>query len=348
MRGPGLLPAAVSSRDGKEAAARVWVAGDASQRAAAVLTLLTGHPQPLDLDPTSGPARTAWTLANADGPLREEGILLVPGRYADEPGDGFTLCLAAAVLAWSAGGTADLSGPRVPEGVPFAESAGALLSAAERIVARHGATVLQSFTPPDAAPLHAAYRAAGFADLGAFLALNHPLLGFTPADHAADPFDERVPLTAATHARFAAVYERTYEGSADVILGGQADPARDFAAHLEGGSPDLCTLFVVDGRDAGLVLARRIGANPQEPDPGRLWGLDYLGLVPVARGRGLGRAMLEDLLTKAKEEEAGGVECEVADANAPARRLYEAAGFAEQTRSVLFAKDLPAASPAKA
>jgi ribosomal protein S18 acetylase RimI-like enzyme len=83
--------------------------------------------------------------------------------------------------------------------------------------------------------------------------------------------------------------------------------------------PDAERLIALDGREpAGAALLDRDGADLRIVD---------LGVVASARRRGIGRGLLAAVL-----ERAGGrdVVLTVARDNAPARALYEAAGFAEE------------------
>ncbi len=54
-----------------------------------------------------------------------------------------------------------------------------------------------------------------------------------------------------------------------------------------------------------------------------------IGVLPAARGAGLGRALLDELLALASARGASAVFLEVRESNAAARALYAAAGFDE-------------------
>jgi GNAT superfamily N-acetyltransferase len=58
--------------------------------------------------------------------------------------------------------------------------------------------------------------------------------------------------------------------------------------------------------------------------------LEDLYVEDAARGTGLGRAMLEAVIARARERGCVRVELDVDDDNAPARALYASAGFAEK------------------
>ena len=60
------------------------------------------------------------------------------------------------------------------------------------------------------------------------------------------------------------------------------------------------------------------------------WELENIVVAQSARRKGLGRRLLEALLTRARETNSDAVFLEVRESNASARALYETAGF-EQT-----------------
>lgn len=88
----------------------------------------------------------------------------------------------------------------------------------------------------------------------------------------------------------------------------------------------------LDGQPAGAALIARRGAIS------RLAGM---ALVPAARGRGAGRALMEHLLTEARERGDQRMGLEVIEQNVAAGKLYEAVGFTRVRRLVGFAGPAP-------
>lgn len=59
------------------------------------------------------------------------------------------------------------------------------------------------------------------------------------------------------------------------------------------------------------------------------WNVHDVAVVPAARGRGVGRALLEQVLADATAAGATAVSLEVREDNAPARKLYASLGFGD-------------------
>lgn len=132
-------------------------------------------------------------------------------------------------------------------------------------------------------------------------------------------------FSAENRGEFSRTLERTYAGSLDmpelgglrslddVLEGhrarGQFDPGRWRLGRLMGGE--------VSGPVAVLLL------SAGEP---KTWEVSYLGLVPEARGRGLGLASLAHALDRARPA-ADRIELAVDVRNAPAEGLYRRCGF---------------------
>lgn len=73
-----------------------------------------------------------------------------------------------------------------------------------------------------------------------------------------------------------------------------------------------------DGAPVGFALARHAGDEVE---------LISLGVPPARRGRGIGGALLRDVIALAQQAGAVRMVLEVAETNDVARRLYAAAGF---------------------
>lgn len=114
----------------------------------------------------------------------------------------------------------------------------------------------------------------------------------------------------------------------------QADPDAFYRTHAEEvGHPTTywegwlsrddapVVVAVLDGRDVGLA-----GLVPDRHAEGELAVVAFW-VAPAARGRGVGRALLDDLEVRARAAGAAAMTLEVADANGAAVRLYAAAGF---------------------
>ncbi|WP_092862747.1 ribosomal protein S18-alanine N-acetyltransferase [Quadrisphaera sp. DSM 44207] len=89
------------------------------------------------------------------------------------------------------------------------------------------------------------------------------------------------------------------------------------------------------GVEAGVEVGVEVGADAAvvgyaglaAPAGGGEADVQTLAVAPAGQGRGLGRALLEALVERARERGAASVLLEVRADNEPARRLYAAAGF---------------------
>lgn len=110
---------------------------------------------------------------------------------------------------------------------------------------------------------------------------------------------------------------------------GEAMLRPDLAKYL-GGFPwpdDLGVVASIDGRDVGAAWARRLSSAA----PGYGWVSDdipelTIGVDPAARGRGVGRALLDALILRVRAT-ASALSLSVEDGNTVARALYERTGF---------------------
>jgi len=89
---------------------------------------------------------------------------------------------------------------------------------------------------------------------------------------------------------------------------------------------------------AVLILALLEVGHPRFPPDHTV--VEMVGVDPVWRGRGVGRALMEAAIEQAKASGAKGVALDIVWGNDPARRLYERLGFAPvaEKRSRLLAR----------
>lgn len=80
-------------------------------------------------------------------------------------------------------------------------------------------------------------------------------------------------------------------------------------------------------RWAGVVVLLGLLARVEPPAPAASWYVDALAVAPAARRRGAGRALLAAAEAQARAAGCGAVSLDTEVENAPARALYEAAGF---------------------
>ncbi|WP_406197902.1 GNAT family N-acetyltransferase [Kitasatospora sp. NBC_01560] len=90
-------------------------------------------------------------------------------------------------------------------------------------------------------------------------------------------------------------------------------------------TPDQFRLAVLGGRIVGYV--RVVPPTPLASNR-HVRQIQGLAVDSSVRGRGLGRALVEAACTAAREDGARRITLRVLGHNAPARRLYEACGFA--------------------
>jgi [ribosomal protein S18]-alanine N-acetyltransferase len=80
--------------------------------------------------------------------------------------------------------------------------------------------------------------------------------------------------------------------------------------------------------DAGTGILGFLVAQHLAPE----WELENLVVAPQARRKGIGKRLLNALLATARKTHSSAVFLEVRDSNAPARALYEKAGFKQVGR----------------
>lgn len=170
----------------------------------------------------------------------------------------------------------------------------------------------------------------GFAHLADLLYLvrpvNEPLPAPEPRRLEALTYDP-----ASNHDRFVRVLEKTYVNTRDcpALNGCRTGDQALFGHRLSGEfDPARWKLYRAEGTDVGLLLMN------DHPDQDA-WEVVYMGIVPEARGRGYGRAMLLSGLHEARSAGRRAVLLAVDARNRYALKLYRDLGFTELlTRSV--------------
>jgi len=137
------------------------------------------------------------------------------------------------------------------------------------------------------------------------------------------------PFEASLESEFRSVLQATYTGSLDMP---ELEDVRAFDDILE--SHRAAGRFVAERWRLGRVLDKPEAAAVllmAEVLGRSVWEVIYLGLTPAARGRGLGRAVIQHALELARDR-VPWLELAVDLRNTPALRLYEAAGFVARDR----------------
>ncbi|TWE16696.1 L-amino acid N-acyltransferase YncA [Kitasatospora atroaurantiaca] len=101
-------------------------------------------------------------------------------------------------------------------------------------------------------------------------------------------------------------------------------PAEDATIFDERCTPDQYLLAELDGRIVGYI--RHVPPTPL-PSNQHIRQIRGLAVSPAARGRGIGRALVEAACDAARAEGIRRMTLRVLAHNAPARRLYERCGF---------------------
>lgn len=148
--------------------------------------------------------------------------------------------------------------------------------------------------------------------------LNEPLPDRAEAGLETVAYDPRT-----NRGRFAEVIEQTYIGSLDCPeLKGFRTGEEALAGHEAAGEfhPSRWKIYRAGSRDVGVLL---LTDQPEQ----RAWEVVYMGIIPEARGRGTGRAMLLCGLHEAREAGRDSVLLAVDSRNDPAIKLYRELGF---------------------
>jgi len=203
-------------------------------------------------------------------------------------------------------------------------------AAAEHAERRHEARLIQTLLAPERAePTVAALERAGYALLATLAYMRRPI---TSADFARCPENEIAwqPYSRFRHHRFAATIDATYNGSLDCpALAGLRTVHDSISTHKHTGRfrPRRWRLAVMGRSTVGVALVNELRGRGE---------LVYLGLVPEARGQGLGQALLDRAIQDTAEMGLPQIGLAADVRNEPAVRLYQSAGFRETHRRLAY------------
>lgn len=188
--------------------------------------------------------------------------------------------------------------------------------------------LLQALIELDDDPVRASLERAGFREIAVLLYLEVDL-SKSPARSISTPVALREQSTDwihyddESHRKFADLIEATYEDGLDCPgLSELRDIEDVISGHKAAGrfDPTRWLLLECDGAPVACVL---LSESPLR----RMLELVYMGVRPEARGTGIGRYVLGKALELAQSQSYQGITLAVDSRNAPARSLYEAAGF---------------------
>jgi ribosomal protein S18 acetylase RimI-like enzyme len=234
--------------------------------------------------------------------------------------------LAGVVVAAALAGAGGLLWPpQVAEEAP--ELADALVAAAVAWLEKRSARLIQALLCPGEESLAAPLVRFGFRHVTRLHYLRHNLVA-TPAVTS----DLRmVPFRDAEPAIFRDTLLRTYEGTQDCPeLNGVRTIEEILAGHKAQGQFRADRWWLALDRDQAVGVA----LTTYVPDWDG-WDLSYVGIVPEARGRGLGRQLTSFVLEQARRARARCVNLAVDERNRIAWELYTRLGFVpEEDREV--------------
>jgi ribosomal protein S18 acetylase RimI-like enzyme len=249
--------------------------------------------------------------------------------------DGLLICkqdgaVAGAMVALVLAGAAGLVWPPVlADGVDEA-AAGRLVDLACGWLRQRGCKLAQALL--GAGDRVGALPARGFTQITDLYYLQRPLAELPPqlAGLTLDAYPACDPKL------FARTLVATYEGAYDCPELNGLRTADEVVAGYRGtpGSDVRLWWFArCDTRPAGVLLVTPVPNT-------NAWDLSYVGLLPSARGAGLGTALTRHALHAARAGGAERLTLTMDRRNAPARRMYARLGFEEFDRRAVYLKVL--------
>jgi mycothiol synthase len=195
-----------------------------------------------------------------------------------------------------------------------------LVRAALEHLRNQGCKVAQHFAKIEDHAWTAPLRRQGFQAVTRLHQMAHSLTDLPPVPPTTLRHETYRPVLAE---QFAATLERTYVGTLDCPeLNGIRTTDEVIAGHMaQGAFHPECWWLALEGEvPVGVTMLVEM------PDA-MTWELAYFGLIPEARGRGLGRAMILHAMHALLAHPTIALMLAVDARNDPARRLYQSLGF---------------------
>jgi ribosomal protein S18 acetylase RimI-like enzyme len=286
-------------------------------------------------------------LAEDERAARVANALTLMCQNALDPRGVLTACrrsrlVGALVCQRLAGASGLLWPPQVSTGAEREEVEDALVQSACAWIRAGGARLAQAIVRPEETPLAKPFERNGFVHVTGLWYLRRPV------DEDLD--DRLFPETAAGQSvtfrnfpqcdrvLFQQTLMRTYEGTLDCPeLNGVRGPEDILAGHMDQGKHDstLWWLAFQESRPVGVLLVTSM------PEWDAL-DISYLGVVPEARGRGLGHIMAARSLSEAQTRGVKQVTLAVDRRNRPAWNIYREIGFEPHEEREVYLRIWPA------
>ncbi len=253
-----------------------------------------------------------------------------------QPPNGPPLIAATCLWVPAAGHTAMLFAPSLAEYPAIASAARLAIEAAMEDARHQGVVLVQTMMEPADAAGKTVFSYAGLNQLATLNYMErrppaHPPTFELPSDLTLAAYEAR------THPLFADAISRSYDQTLDCpALSGMREMDDVIEGHKAVGifDPQLWGVLLRGIEPMGCLLLAEIPArNALE--------LVYLGLTPEARGRGLGRLLMQRVLAIASRRHFAVATLAVDAANTPALRLYRRCGYTSVAQRVAMIKRLP-------
>jgi GNAT superfamily N-acetyltransferase len=225
----------------------------------------------------------------------------------------------------------------VPLGNPDATEAAMdrLLTQVCRHYAAGGVHLVQVLLDPERRLLHEFFEQRGFRRMAELIYLQGTGPRFVRPDHLPAGMAWKI-YDASTHALFASTILASYQGSLDCpFLNGMRDIEDVIAGHKGTGEfdPGLWGVLMSNEQAMGVVLLNRIPLSDALE-------LTYLGLVPDARGKGLGDLCMRQAFWLTGQVKRRRISLAVDSTNRPAMSLYYRHGLQRIACKVALMRDL--------